>query len=893
MNSGILIRTACLAALGVAAAPVSIAQQATDTGGAETKSELEEVVVTGFRASLEAGAEIKRDSVQFVDAIVADDIGKLPDSNVAESLQRVSGVQLSRGIGEGSDISIRGLRQNVILLNGRTIVNSSGRGGNGPDTLETSTYGTLAQIPSELISRLEVTKQPGADEIEGGLGGIVNIITRRPLDHAGFQIVGSAGATYSELADSTGYEAFSLISDTFANDTFGLQLSARYSENDLREDGFNSFTGYVPLLPAFNTNPDGINFDPNGDGQPGSRIADFRYQQIDDTRKRLGVEAVMQWRPTDSLELAYDGFYSKLDSDRERHWFSILLADSGTQYSNVVLSEHETLIAGTINTPLQTNYELAESGSETFSNAFTARWQGESTTVFGEISYTRAEEIADQGYARLESRQRAPVGFDLRGSVPSLSLPGNVSVVDPASMAATVLFDNIFEVETTDLAARIDIDHSIDVGPLTSFEYGARYQELKTDRDTDMFQQSGLNIPLADVAGNITTFSSPDFLDGKAFGVPATYLSWTGRRQCEEFFQYFSAASQAACLQARDPNRSYNVDEDITAAYVKSAFSFNAAAREFQGNLGVRYVSRDVTSAGAVVIGALTIPDVQDVKQEEWLPSAVIKTDLTDDIVARFGVARVVSFPNTEDLSNTLSVSGVNADGSVSADVRATGGNPALDPFLVNQADLSFEWYFAEGSVASMGLFYKDVESFIVTRVRSELVPGVAVPIPTSRRINGEGGEISGIELLYQQKFDFLPAPFDGLGLQSTYSYIDSQTPFRDGRTGETLPIPGLSQNNVNLVAIYEKGPFGLRLAYNWRDEYFDSIGVNGGGVYFDSYDDLALTVRYDISDAINLSFEAANLLDTELVRYNSVPEALNSTQQYGRIYSLTVRARW
>ena len=188
------------------------------------------MIVTGIRESLNKARDIKRESTQFVDAIVADDIGKLPDRNVAESLARVSGVQVDRGIAEGTSVSVRGLRQNVYLFNGRQIIDPTGRGGVGLETLGTSTYGLLALVPSELISRLELTKLASSDQISGALGGIVDVQTPMPLDGPS-RLGAKVGGIYYDQASEGGYEAFGLISQKFADDTLGVLLSASYNQS--------------------------------------------------------------------------------------------------------------------------------------------------------------------------------------------------------------------------------------------------------------------------------------------------------------------------------------------------------------------------------------------------------------------------------------------------------------------------------------------------------------------------------------------------------------------------------------------------------------------------------------------------------------------------------------
>lgn len=172
-------------------------------------------------------------------------------------------------------------------------------------------------------------------------------------------------------------------------------------------------------------------------------------------------------------------------------------------------------------------------------------------------------------------------------------------------------------------------------------------------------------------------------------------------------------------------------------------------------------------------------------------------------------------------------------------------------------------------------------------------MPGYVGTYLVTRRSNGQGGKIKGIELLYQQPFTFLPAPLDGFGIQATYSYIDSQTPFVNARTGAGLPIEGLSKNNYNLVGYYEKGRFGARLAYNYRSTFLRAISSGGEGAFVAPIGQLDASVRYAITDKITLSFEAANLTNFSQVEFTGVEEARSLYAKYGRRYTLGLAARF
>ncbi|TQV70551.1 TonB-dependent receptor [Exilibacterium tricleocarpae] len=878
---------------------VALASGVTFAQNNEVKEDmvLEEIVVSGIRSSRQAGLSNKRNSAQFVDSIVSDDIGKLPDANVAESLGRISGVQIDRGIGEGSDISIRGQRQNVILYNGRQIFDATGRGGNGLDQLNTSSYGLLTLVPSEIISSLEVSKLAAASDIEGGLGGIVNITTRKPLDTPGMQFVGSVAGTYEDLADENGHELFAMFSNTFADDTIGVLLTATSSSRELAEHGLNTFSGYGVI--ADNSSPlsdaDGspVSDDPNGDGVSGLFHLDPRLQQIAEERERGGFSAVLQWQPNDDMEVVFDTFYSQLESDRDRHWIGYF-AGFGP-HTDVVFDSNEILQSGIVTRPIQTNVEFAEVEAEILSSALRFDWLvTDNLTVSSEVSVTNSESSYDQLFFRLQSRTATDITYDFsRGDFGNFSFPADLT--DPGQLNLAILFDQQFTAETDEVALRSDVEWMLDAGAFTSFEFGFRYQELETENG-----QISVDIRpnlAADTAGFdtfITLFSNSDFLKGDLSQLPRTYLSasraFTG---CESLAAFYTPEQQALCDEKLNPTgpgsllNSYSIEEEFTSLYAKANFESSIGDMAVSGNIGVRYLERDMTSTGNQLVdspagGLVVSPNVFDRTDDEFLPSAVVKVDVNDQLVVRLGAARVIAFPNTEDLNNGLQLFG---------DFRGVGGNPDLDPFDAIQLDASVEYYFDEGAIISLGVFDKDVDTFIFQSTQQEDIAGFPQPFTIAKKVNGDSADVKGLELLYEQQFTALPQPFDGLGIVATYSYIDSETPLEDNN-GRKLTLPGLSENNVNLIVYYETDTFGVRLAYNWRDEYLQGVGPANTGIFFNNYADLSATVNWDINDRYSLNFEALNLLDSQLETYNAVEDALRTNAEYGSIYKLTFTAR-
>ncbi|MFA6113760.1 MAG: TonB-dependent receptor [Sphingomonas sp.] len=881
-----LLATTILASAFVVAGPAwaQTASAPSDTA-APAGQEGPDIVVTGIRQSLGAARDIKRDSSQFVDAIVADDIGKLPDRNVAESLARVSGIQVDRGIAEGTNVSVRGLRQNVYLFNGREIVDATGRGGTGLDQLGSSTYGILALVPSELISRLEVTKLAGADQIAGALGGVIDIETRKPLDGPN-QIAAKAGITYDDLSEKPSYELFGLASHKFAGDTLGVLLSASWGKRRLSQQGLDTFAGYTRFT--------------DGGGVAHFGNSDVRPEEIDERRSKIGLDGVIQWKPSPGVEFTLDSFYSKLTSDRDRYWLSF---NPLTGLSNAKYSPNNVLLSGTAATPVLTNTEFADTKADTWSSALRGKFDvADGVKASAEVSYNRSSSSYRQIYFRLQpiASITPNVQFDLsQGDFGSYNISG-IDLTDPAQLRFTIFFQNLYRAETKATAARSDWDVDLGGGFLKNLGFGARYQNLDTQTRPSLadIRPAG-GIPATQLASFLTLHSNPDFASGDFQGLPRSFLTSSEAVSpgCSVFTAFPAVSQSAACLNPTGTTNAlagtYEIKEKFLEGYGKVDFGTALGGMDLSGNVGVRYLHRDMDSIGNLIStsGAAT-PTVFKRSDDEWLPSATMKLDLSGGMLFRLGAAKVVAFPNTADLNNGLTLfnTAVFVGGVQVTPGTGNGGAPNLNPYKANQIDASLEYYFGKQALVSVGLFYKDVSTFIVSQQSAETYAGVNYLI--NRRINGAGAKVKGIEGLLQLPFYFLPGALDGFGMVATYSYIDSTTPMRDG-VGRVLPFPGLSKNNVNLIGYYEKGPVSLRVAYNWRDDYLVSLSAANTGIYNDTYTDLSATFRYDFTPNLSLGLEVNNLLNEKQRTYDGSSEALRTNLFFGRMFKASVSAKF
>lgn len=878
-----------LIAATAAAPQVSFAQQ--QAAQAETDV-VEEVVVTSTRAGLERAIQVKRASDQIVDSVVAADIGKLPDVNVAESLQRVSGVQIKRSLGEGTQVSIRGLTQNITLVNGREVVDASGRGGSGIDTLGTGSYGLLAQLPAEIIQRLDVTKLAAASDVEGALSGTVNIITARPLDTRSDTRAFSVESLYNDRSRRGGARA-SVVATHHFTDDLAAMINLSWSKRNIRDESVFSFTGYIPLSTAFDTGATAnklgaggatLSRDPNGDGTPGFYLADIRDTEINDSRERFGVNSTVQWRPAEHLELTADLLYSKQSIDRTRYWYAANLSTVGTDYTQMTFSPTETVIAGTLNTQVQTNSELYTNTGETLATGLSGKFEYGDLTLRGDVNYSRSKQNQYQTFLRLTSKAKHLVNFEFREvDAPGFKVATSLNLLDPTQYNFTNYFDNADTADSDLKAARLDAEYRLSAGPLSKLKAGVRFSELSVDQAKYQSQLGGA--VSADTVPDSYFIRTLDILGGASGYTTQTLL----------FPQLFGGGKTLACQvrgttcapRIRSPLASYVTNEKTDAAYAQADIDTEIAGAVIKGNVGVRYVKTDFKADGArtsASSSASVLPVAVKKSYDDILPSLSLRAELADKLILRAGAAKVLARPNSADQNPGLNL-------ATAAPFVATAGNAELDPFRATQYDLAAEYYFRPASLVSVGLFRKDLKSFIVRSGSTEVYDGVTYIVTRPR--NGTDAKIEGVEVSYQDNLDFLPAPFDGLGMVANYSYIESKTKDINKRTGQALPVTGLSKHNVNLIGYWEKGDYGLRVAYNWRDKFLDSIGSGGDGVFFDSNQDLSVSARWQMTEDFSVDAQISNVLDSGVRKYGGVEDATALYGLNGRTFSLALRGKF
>ncbi|MDB5668798.1 MAG: TonB-dependent receptor [Alphaproteobacteria bacterium] len=818
--------------------PVAEDQAAQTSPGDEENA----VVVTGIRESLRSSQNIRRNSDQTVDAVVAEDIGKLPDLNTAQTAARIPGVQVYRQGGEAQNVLVRGLPNFTTTYNGREIF-----------TAETRVV-ALQDFPSANIAALEVFKTSSADLVEPGLAGLINVRSRRPFDFSDGQIAGSVWGLYTVQADSITPNANLLLTERWnvGDGEMGLLVNASYTE-----------LNYLDSEPS---NTDFI-ADPIINGQ---RV---RYPDIQrlfyrsGNRVRPSVNVAFQWRPSDNFEFYAEGLWQGFRNKIDDRLVAVPLY-GGRSYSNLVLRDGTNVLSsGTINglaDPIFTFQGGTYNRTDTFQYAAGGIYESGPLRVALDVAHTDttfrgSTESVDRIFAG-----QAGTSVDFNLEVPEFTIRG----FDPTN-PANYLFDGLFEEkqEATggDWQVRLDADYEIsDFGFLRSVEVGVRY----TDRDAHREYGNrfagfrGRNIASSSLPLDFQ-LTPPGFVGTSVQSGFRSFLSPTYasiRNNLAELRQ-FVITNGGTHYTVADlvPGTLFDATEETIAGYAQLKIGIG---EQFDGVLGLRYLHVNTRVAGATPTGIASIDEGNE--SDELLPNASFRWRPGEDVQLRASVSRTVTRPNFSDLvpSITLGAPPPGGIGTESAPRSGFGGNPFLRPFESWNYDASIEYYFGRASFAALTLFHRDLDGFIqpsTFRFTDPELGVVQITGPTNTGI----GTIDGVEFQFQAfaDFEWLPDWARGFGVQANVTYIEAETQQPNGAGGLaffpiTDQLNGVSEWNYNLVGIYERAGFSARLTYNGRSEYAATRQFRGGApgrpddIYTETAfpaDRLDLSLNYDI----------------------------------------------
>lgn len=819
---------------GAALAFPTMADQAAEQS-AKKEQQVEVIQVKGIRASQEASLNAKRFSDAVVDVVTSEDIGKFPDSDVGETLGRISGVAVSRQFGQGQQVSIRGASSQLTstLLNGQSVAST---GWYDQQSIDRSFNYSL--LPPELIGDVEVYKSSQADIVEGGVGGTVIVNTRKPLDMDSDTAFASIKGDYGSVSGETDPQASGLYSWKNLDETFGVLGSVAYAETAYQRNGIESLVGWGDIVPT----------------------------TFEQERERTAINATMQYRPSDELEMGLNIVSLELEANNANTSLFLMFPDdkdAACEQKNASGTCVFYRRDGSDANPgwAQSWARAASMSSDTVDLNFS--YDADDYILSGRAGNTKAEGgtdlTANYGFW-LGSPADYAGTYDARGEVIDINIAKkNFSSED--FVAGTVLRPEGWSLKQQpdsdeETYAQLDLDIPVNIAAITKISTGVRW----TDHDV---KAETYTANMADTVpeGPASRYYSGSVSSAGGFTLPKPILSamLNDARAAIKSFDNTSVAYKSGYG---------TINEENLSLYLMADFS----TEDVRGNFGVRYVSTDASSDYFNFVSGSYANTLSTDKADysEVLPSFNIAYNLTPEVIVRGSLAEVIARPNYTDMFSRSNFAGYN-DGTPGNEV-VTKGNIGLSPFKATQGDVGIEYYFGKSGMASTTVFFKDVSSFVTSGQLLNQQIGVVDPNTNrdnwtvSTIFNGDGGEIKGIEFQLQDGFD------NGLGYIANYTFVDADSPAAN-YPDEIAMFTDSSKNTVNLVGYYEADQYSVRLAYNWRSAFMmrELPGFYGNREHQD-YGSLDLSANYEITDSLTMSFEAVNLTEEDSVQLGVAP---------------------
>lgn len=919
------------AAALIAASSANAQNQDTD----DDAQRIDEVVVTGnLSQSLQKSLEVKRNNTVISDALVGAEIGDLPDLSVAESLERITGVTSDRFKGGASELSVRGLGAFLgsSTLNGREI--SSGSDGRDVN---------FGQFPSELIAGSIVYKSQQASFVEGGISGIIELTTQRPLDvdERRLRIKGLVGfSDYEDRVDdgdpiNERLTALYVDQFEFGAGDFGISLGAQLRRDTAPEDIYTSSSTYRPCNTiegvdrsnncAYLTDANG---DPSGASQTYFVSNQYIYRALQTEADRDAVMSNLQWR-TENWDVNMDLQFSERDDIELRH--NLVVADGRRDIAPLSISPSGALEAWSGESRLENQSVWRQRKERYIGSGLNVEWQNDAFTVTGDIGYSKTERRQDEQDMRIRTNSRVLFELDTRGvTVPDLTLT-DVSAVEN-NTGLTFDLDNhdlytngararrrLENVDDEIFSTKLDVAWEVDGPALKSVQTGVRYSDRRRERDdgidTTLSLIAGYDDPAA-VAARRTSFPVEDLFEGADTSMEGiTWATWDPQALWVALTGSIDAGlPTGSTLSPQDAD----VTEETLAWYGQGNFDTTVFGKPAFGNFGVRVVQTDVTSIGVSTAlqtqpgadpGTIEVIPVggaiRNVEENDFLnvlPSLNVNLEMSDEHLLRFAVYKAIARPDPEAMSAALSFDDSAELDSIGSIVSASG-NPALEPLESWNLDVSFEWYASDTTAISTAVYYKRLETGVETARETLrlIVDGQPTPVVIGRSSNSDDkSSLTGLEISINHVFNNLPGVWAGLGVNAGYNYADSDFEFPDPRIPDgvnaladfTDPanIPGYSKNTANLAVFWENEWANVRLAYKSRSQYFKPFRADANR-FTESQDFLDLSARFEITDRITARVQALNLLDEPNIFNRPTTDSLAQADYSGTRWFLGLEA--
>lgn len=974
--------------IGALASPTLLANE--QASGAD-QTDMEVINVTGIRGSLIRAMDIKKDNYGVVDAISAEDIGKFPDTNLAESLQRITGVSIDRSDGEGSRVTIRGFGSdnNMVLLNGRQM----------PTPSRSFDFADLA---SESVSMVEVFKTGRASTPTGGLGGTINIITPRPLalgdEKASLGVKGVRDLS-TEKGDTWTPEVSGMYSNTFMEGKLGVAFTGSFQQRDSGNKNATVNSGWKSFISGQEGNADGAlpNVDPEGAhlNKPAAGVTyavpqNMIYQMNETSRERFNGQVVIEYQPVEDLTARVDYTVSQVEVARDltdiSAWFS-----RDYRFSTMIWSEPN---AENVAYPIQyqdtNNYKYAKVGEGDGDGINTGRGVSGSKNINSSLGLNLRYNVNDNLELELDfhdakaevepngpysagtlvmiSKNKIRNTVDFTQDIPVLSIeyPDHInSYAAEDLIGAGSLFSNHFE--ATDLTQiQAKGRYFFDEGIIESVHFGISQTEVKSrwrssnaNRNTwsgvgtpDQWNDSWFTPkPLGAEFDKIQGHADPDML--------ANYFDWDfdtiGDFTAANF--YTGDENEWPCGPVFCGGNGFKTDriteEKMLAAYVQFDLAFDIGNMPATLVTGLRYEKTDTASSSKVPIyeriewistNELFLRGNGDVdfssaegSYSNTLPSFDLSVEVLEDVFTRFSYSKTISRPSYSDMQG-----GKILQDQMTSTVSGKGqeGNPGLLPLESQNIDLTFEWYYDEGSYLAVGYFRKDVDNYIGFANVTETAFGLTNPAQGPRAdeakangaqdrvairdyiennfidrddvflnssgnvvvvgapedrladfvitipVNQKSTWIDGYELAVQHVFE------SGFGVMANATFVNPELKYDNASVEQQFVLTGAS-DTANIVGFYENEDFSVRVAYNWRDDFLAGVGNNEGvdyPVYTEAYGQVDINVSYNVTDKLQVFAEGINVTDEHQRQFSRHEQMLVNLRQQGARFNLGAR---
>lgn len=914
----VILGSTSFAALAMIASPAAAqpgaAEQPAETAEAQESpadpaspeaAEGEAIVVTGLRQSLRSAQNVKRNSDQIVDAIVAEDIGKLPDIAVSDTAARIPGIQVERSGGEASRVLLRGLdRFNyTTTYNGREIF-----------TAETRSV-ALQDFPAGGISAIEAFKTSTANLVEPGIAGLINVRSRRPFDFRGFEVAGSVWGVFPDQSRDFEPNAQLLLSNRWdvGGGEIGALINVSYTRlhyrDSIRRHGFFIAGLGGPGVPAGARTPD---------------WPEIRYNEAE--RWRPSVNGALQWRPSPGVELYVEGLWQGFrERSTDRMWAQPLWG--GASYENIVMDGNQ-VVSGTVNQPTACcggNQTWGFQGAttrdtNTYQFAAGGSWDAGDLRISADIARTdstfdlRTESVDYE----LNTRNFSVDWFT--GSVDGPGPTFQVRGIDPTNAAIynyRGFFEDYLTASGDDWQARLDFEWEPDgLDFLPRIQWGLRFVDRNASAVAGAFywnlRDRGIPISAVPLDYQLTPLgfrgdNNPPF---PMQWLAPTFSSVHNRLQEFRQFNINQTGSGSVNGPPTDPGRTYNINERSYAAYGQLNYEFMAGDVTIDGSVGMRLVRTEQDINGTTFSVPTVVPVQIANEYTDWLPNASMRIRFSPEWQLRFAAAQTRTRPTFEQLNPSLTLDGVPGCNIARPDCVRTGrrGNPDLVPLTSDNYDVSLEYYFSRTGFASIAGFRRDMQGFVanVATIFPVPDPQSGLPLLITSPVNTRNARIQGFEAQFSSFFDFLPGALSGFGAQANVTYIDAKADFQifqplilnttppftplfipnPNFSVQRLRIPDVSRWTWNLVGMYERGGLTARLAYNHRSGFAEGdlaerdnfFTLQGRG---HSVSRLDLSTSYAFNDNFTVFFDWTNILGdpfrSDIVRVNypgGVPSA-------------------